>query len=202
MIEAVAGQALGGLAAYGIGQLLGPDGGPDYSNVTDQYNKRNSQISEFAQNLASARTKYLSSLNNMYNTAYARFSGNAEAGFAARGLQVNGGAFASTLAKQTALYQSQLEPQVYQAEASDLKSVDSAYGANSNSYLSAISGGPMAQYNGARQDAASAGGFANSLINAGFRAYGNRQDAYGNPAGSEYGTDYSSPVRDNLGIGR
>jgi hypothetical protein len=138
-----------GMSAY---SAFGPHDGPDYSNATNQFNARNKQIESFASSLADARTKYLSSLNNMYNDAYSRFSGNAEAGFANRGMAVNGGAFASALAKKSAEYQSQLTPEVYKAESADLRSVDAAYGQNSGSYMSAISGGPGIQYQGDRQD--------------------------------------------------
>ena len=189
MIQAALGAAALGMGAY---SMFGPkSAGPDYSNVTKLYNERAAQIGAFAQNLASARARYLTSLNNMYNNAYARFSGNAEAGFASRGLAVNGGAFASALAKKTAEYQDAGDVAAVGMEREDLGRIDQAYGANTGAYMGAISGGPGATFTADREDMRALGGFAGKLA---MRYAGSRQDAYGNRPGSEYGTDYSSPV--------
>lgn len=201
------GALIGGAAGGLMGALSPQKKGPDYSNITNLYNQRNIQIGQFAASLADARAKYLTSLNNMYNTAYSRFSGTAEAGFANRGLAVNGGAFASTLAKQTALYQSQLEPAVYQNEREDLGTIDKAYGANTNGYMTAISGGPALAFGADREDskafgaAASGlvgklgGAFANYMGNRGSRSnlldLGNSQTTY-TPDGSSMSSSWSS----------
>lgn len=162
------GTAIGGAVgfaqdAFGKGGFLAGDDGPDYSKVTDLYNQRNAQIGQFAASLASARAKYLTSLNNMYNSAFARFSGNAEAGFANRGLAVNGGAFASALAKKTAEYQSQLEPSVFEAEGKDLRSVDAAYGANNGNYMQSIAPGAGMAYKQENDNMTNIGGFVGKL---------------------------------------
>ncbi len=146
-----------GMQAY---SAFGSHAGPDYSSVKDQFEARNSQINEFARNLGAARARYLTSLNNMYSSAFSRFSGGEEVKYANRGLPVNGGAFASALAKKSAEYQSQLEPMAFNAEREDLNNIDAARGRNSSGYMSAISGGPEAAYKGGREDM---GGFAQTL---------------------------------------
>lgn len=184
-----------GMSAYG---MFGPKSKPDYSGVTNQYNQRQSQIGEFAKSLASSRAKYLTSLNRMYNNAYARFSGNAEAGFANRGLAVNGGAFASALARKTAEYSDAGATAEAGMEREDLRSVDGAYGANSNGYMSAISGGPAMQFGADRQDSAALGGFLSKLTDVSMETGG-----FGYDSGpTKYSTDYSEPMtHDNIKTG-
>lgn len=191
---AALGMAAGGAIGGVVGGMFDKDEGPDYSPVTAQFAARNAQIGEFSRNLASARAKYLSSLNNMYNTAYARFSGNAEAGFANRGMSVSGGAFASALARKSAEFQSQLEPTVYQAESNDLKSVDNAYGANSAGYMSAISGGPALKYGADRQDSRDMGGFVGKL---GLMYAGKKMGLYDNP-NSTFNSDVPSSTNNSI----
>lgn len=193
-----------GLGAY---SAFGRKSGPDYSAVYDRFNARQLQISQFAAGLAQARARYLTSLGNMYNDAFARFSGNAEAGFANRGLAVSGGAFASALARETGRYQAELTPLAYQAEREDLASVDNAYGANSGAFMNALMGQANLGYQGQR---AAEAGFANTLGQVGALYQSSRlsdrlnTDRYGNPSGSRYETDYSIPMRSNdrLGLGR
>ncbi len=156
------GAAVGGAAGLAMGFLPGKKG-PDYGYLDNIYNERKSQIGAFGVQLANTRASYLSSLNNMYNSAFARFSGNAEAGFANRGLAVNGGAFASALARQTSMYQSQLEPQVYEAERGDIKYLNDSYGQAANMYVGGRSGGAVAAYNGNREDMQNMGSFAGKL---------------------------------------
>lgn len=191
-----------GLSAYGMfgKRKTGAQYKPDYSRVDSQYAARQSQIASFAQNLASSRARYMTSLNNLYNDAYTRFSGNAEAGFASRGLSVSGGAFASTLAKEAGRMSFEGANIGAGMEREDIRSIDGAYGANSNAYMGSLgqlaSGGLNASVAAAsedRQDIRSMGSFAGSLA---MRYMGNRQDPYGNKWGSTYGTDYSSPVMD------
>lgn len=129
---------------------------------------RRAEIGRFGESLASARAKYVGSLKTMYDHAYSRFTNNAEAGFAARGLQVGGGAFASALAKQTADYQAQLEPQVYQAERQDLGTLDNAYGNLFNADVAARSGSGNAEYTADRSDRQALGNFAGQLAMRGF----------------------------------
>lgn len=148
-----------GMSAYGAFKG-GSGSAPDYGQAGQLYTLRRQEIGDFAQQLAGARASYLTSLNNMYNQAYSRFSGNAEAGFAARGLQVNGGAFASALANKAADYQAQLAPMAFQAEREDLNSVNNAYAQAAGMNASMVSGGPMAQFDANRQNA---GGFGQLL---------------------------------------
>lgn len=157
MIQAALAAASLGMQAY---SAFGPKSGPDYTNVTNQFKDRQASIKNFAANLAASRARYMASLKGMYDNAYARFSGNAEAGFAGRGLAVNGGAFASALATKAADYQFEGDLKFAGMEREDLNSVDSAEGVNSGAYMSAISGGPALQYSGDRADM---GGFAQTL---------------------------------------
>lgn len=183
------GALLGATAGLGMG-FMGGKKGPDYSKVTDLYNKRQAQIGAFAANLARARAKYMTSLNNMYNDAYSRFSGNAEAGFASRGMSVSGGAFASTLAKEAGRMSFEGANLAAGMEREDLYGVDKAYGANSGSYMSAISGGPGQQFSADREDMRSIGGFAGKLA---------MQYASSKKGADDFGSDGSYWTRNSNG---
>lgn len=128
MAGAVVGSVGGSWGSGVVGAAGGIIGGMFDSAETPWYdenwfNQRADQISKFEISLNQARTRYLASLGNMYNQAYTRFSGNVEAGFASRGLAVNGGAFASALAKKTADYTAELTPTAYSAEREDLNNI-------------------------------------------------------------------------------
>ena len=194
MIQEALGAATLGMGAY---SMFGPKQGPDYSNVTERFNARNTQISEFAKKLAASRAKYMTSLNNMYNDAYSRFAGNAEAGFASRGMSVSGGAFASTLARETGRMSFEGANLEAGMEREDLRSEDAAYGGNSGAYMSAISGGPGMSFNADREDMRSIGSFAGKLAMMKYGKNLGKTDAYGNDFGSKYETNYSSPVTHN-----
>ena len=92
------------------------------------YNDRVSQINSYETALAGARSSYVTSLGNMYNDAMTRFTNNSQPLFANRGLQVNSGAFAQSLAYKSAEYSAQLAPTVFDAERSDLNNVNKARG--------------------------------------------------------------------------
>lgn len=136
-------------------------GGIDYGMLRE----RRSEIDKFEVSLNQARSRYLSSLGNMYNTAYARFAGNAEAGFANRGLAVSGGAFASALAMETASNQASLEPLAYSAEREDLGSVDAARSSAFNSAFGAANQINMNERNISAGNMRSIGGYAMNALN-------------------------------------
>ena len=193
------GTAVGAGVGAGMG-FLGGKKGPDYSNITRLYNERATQIGAFAQSLASARAKYLTSLNNMYNNAYARFSGTAEAGFANRGMSVSGGAFASALARKAAEYQDAGDVAAVGMEREDLGRIDQAYGANTGAYMGAISGGPGATFAADREDMRALGGFAGKLA---MMKYGNKLSGDSGDFGSD-GTYWAQNTHggyDKLGLG-
>ena len=148
----------GGLMGSGI---FGGERKPWYDE--GWFNQRRAAIGQFEQNLAGARARYLTSLGNMYNQAYSRFSGNAEAGFAARGLQVNGGAFASALANKTADYQAQLEPAAFEAEREDLGNVQNLYAGLFSAQTAAKAGQANTMYNTGVQNDRSLGRFVGQL---------------------------------------
>jgi len=100
----------------------------------------------------------------MYTSAYARFSGGAEAGFASRGMSVSGGAFASTLARETGRMSFEGANIESGMEREDIRSVDSAYGSNSGAYMSGLAGGVLGEFAGGRANAA---GFGSLLADAG-----------------------------------
>ncbi len=163
MSGAAAGSAFGpwGAAIGGVGGAvyggLQKKKGIDYSYLDNLYAQRKARIGDFQSQLNAARRRYLTSVGSMYDQSYGRFSQNAEAGFAGRGLAVNGGSFASALAKKTADYQAQLEPMAYNAEREDLASVNNAYDAADNMYAAGRSGGPMTEYTANREDSSSFG---------------------------------------------
>lgn len=150
---AAIGGALGGMTGGAIGGMFDGEDKPWYDE--SWFYKRGTQIDDFENALNTARQQFLTSVGNMYNTAYARFSGNAEAGFAARGLAVNGGAFASALAKKTSEYQSQLEPMAYEAQRQDIRDVQKYREALFGQKVAAKSGAQnMAWQQGNAEDAA------------------------------------------------
>lgn len=127
--------------------------------------RRRSEIDKFETNLNQARSRYLQSLGNMYNTSYARFASNAEAGFANRGLAVNGGAFASTLARETASNQANLEPLAYNAEREDIGTVDSARANLFSGSFNASNSFAMQERDISAANARSIGGYAMNAVN-------------------------------------
>lgn len=176
--------AAAGLAGGGF--LMGGSKAPglDYGMIKD----RRAEIGLFEQNLAAARARYLTSLGNMYNQAYTRFTQNAEPGFAARGLQINGGAFASALASKTADYQAQLEPAAYQAEQQDLMAAETMRQNLFGSVFGAGSQMSLQGWNADREDMRSIGGFAGQLAMMGANKYANRPGAgYNNYGGGSGG---------------
>lgn len=156
--------ASAGSAAY---SAFGPKPKMDYGYLDNIYARRMSQISDFQSQLNGARSRYLASLGNMYSQSYGRFSQNAEAGFANRGLSVSGGAFASALAKKTADYQAELEPMAYNAEREDLTRVDNAYGNAASLYGQGMQGRAGAEFDAGRGDSQALGRFVGSLASYG-----------------------------------
>jgi hypothetical protein len=114
-----AGAIIGGLG----GGLLG---GRKTKNVFDAdfYARRRAEISSFAEKLASARRSYMNSITSMGDTAFGRFMPLAQAQFANKGLQVNGGAYGAALARESARISSEMLPSVYEAERGDLATVE------------------------------------------------------------------------------
>lgn len=151
-----------GMAQRTLGGLMGGGGGGDlYSR--ELIDKRRAEINDFASQLTGARQKYLTSLGNMYDKAYTRFSGNAEVGFASRGLAVNGGAFASALAKESARYQSELEPTAFQAEREDLNAAEGYRNSLFSSVFNADANERGAKFENSNANSRSIGGFAAQL---------------------------------------
>lgn len=163
------GAAIGGVVGGVAGGFMTPKA-PQAWWDDGWFNDRRNQIEDFEKNLAGSRARYLTSLGNMYNQAYARFSGNAEAGFANRGLSVNGGAFASALARQTADYQAQMEPQAFQMEREDLGKVQDLYGGLFSTKVGAKSGAHNMNALNARAEQQSLGNFIGQLGMMGARA--------------------------------
>ena len=163
-----------GASAY---SAFGPKQGPDYGSLDAIYSRRRQEIGDFAAQLTGARQKYLTSLGSMYDKAYTRFSGNAEAGFASRGLSVQGGAFASALAKESARYESELAPLAFQAEREDLYKIDDAYASAAGMNASGRSGGPGMSFLAQREDSQSLGRFTGDLAAYGLRG-GFTEDGY------------------------
>lgn len=174
--------AVAGLAGGGFGGLFGGGKAPglDYGMIKD----RRGEIATFERNLAAARARYLTSLGNMYNQAYARFTQNVEPGFASRGLQVSGGAFASALARKTADYQAELEPIAFQAEREDLSTAETMRQNLFGSIFGNKSSMDLAGWNADRQDMRSIGGFAGQLGMMGAQKYMSRPGAGYNNYGS------------------
>lgn len=203
-----------GSAAY---SAFGPKPRVNYGYLDDIYSKRMGQIGDFQAQLNAARQRYLTSLGNMYNQSFNRFSQNAEAGFANRGLAVNGGAFASALAKKTADYQAQLEPMAYNAEREDLTRVDDAYGQAANMYAGGRQGGAGMEFQAGREDSQALGRFVGNLTSYGMsggfgggkktqpgtnsfwggeyapRSYNAPQAGYGGKLGLERNYGYGTP---------
>lgn len=145
------------------------------------FNQRAADIGSFETQLATARTRYLTSLGQMYDQAYSRFSGNAEAGFATRGLAVNGGAFASALAKKAADYQAELTPLAYKSEREDLGTVQNLRSNLFGQRVAAKTGANSLGYKTNVEDSRALGGYAMNQ----FRDYLARKNGSN---GGEYGS--------------
>ncbi len=161
-------------AAKGFAQGKGlfggnKDSGPQYDD--SWFNERESQINLFKLELNGARASYLSSLGNMYNDAYTRFTNNAIPSFANMGLGVDSGAFASALAYKTSEYESQLKPLAYQAQREDINAVDKArsnlWGIKTNAKVGARDIGYQTEQANNRAYGQFAGDLALSYVNPG-----------------------------------
>ena len=118
----VAGGVIGGIAG---GLMSSKKNRP----VFDQgfYEQRRREIQSFSNMLAAARNGYRNSIMSLGNDSFARFMPIAHAAFAGKGLQVNGGAYASALAKESAKTSAEMLPSVYEAERGDLTAVENQY---------------------------------------------------------------------------
>lgn len=159
------------LAGLGMSAYSAFGGGGSKKPWYDEswFNQRESQINTFESNLNSARTNYLTSLNNMYNQAYSRFSGNAEAGFANRGMSVSGGAFASALAKKTAEFQAQGDVTAAQMAREDLGTVEGFRSALFGMKTSVKSGAANMEYATSQANQRAFGNFAGNVMMAGIQ---------------------------------
>lgn len=99
-------------------------GGLSRGDIEGLIANRNNDITNFANSLAQARTKYMASLSNLNTMAFNKYGGQAEANYAARGLQVTGGAFQSALAKKAAELQAQGDLTAAEMERGDLGKVE------------------------------------------------------------------------------
>lgn len=89
---------------------------------------RSREIESFSQQLAQARSRYMSRLPQFQNFAFNQFMPEAEAAYAGRGLQVSGGAFGSALGKKAAEFQNQGMLDELNMEREDANSVSNAMG--------------------------------------------------------------------------
>lgn len=131
-----------GVGAVGGGFLGGTQGQGGFSkdDINALINRRNEQIGNFTQALATARnTYYNTTLPNFQNYAFSRFTPRIEAQFAGRGLQPSGGAFAGALARQATDFTQQQQLGNYQDTRADLNTINNAYGQNFGSALGAQS---------------------------------------------------------------
>ena len=124
---AFAAPIMGQVAGSMLGKVISGGGGSQGYDMA-LVNARRAEIDKFSQDLSAARSKYSTALGNMYNSAFQRFIPAQQARVAARGLSMGGGAYNASLGREVARYQSELEPQIYQAERQDLGSVDAARG--------------------------------------------------------------------------
>jgi len=157
--------ALGAAAGGGLGFAGGAFGGgdmPQFSADLGAYKNRQNEIDFFQRDLEIARQEYLQSLNSMYSTVFSQYLPQAQAQFAAQGKQVGGGAFGAELARQTSMYQSQLEPTAYQQRITDLNNVQGMRAQAYNGYVGASNQARAMNSQASIADQASMGGmFAN-----------------------------------------
>lgn len=99
---AAVGASLGGSAGGAIGGMFDSEAGSTYSksDFNALFDQRQNQISRFEEALAGARARYVGNLYNLQNLTFSRFAGQAQAQFANQGLNINGGAFQSALARR------------------------------------------------------------------------------------------------------
>lgn len=102
--------------------LLGQRGGGGFSKGDLDFilAQRQREIDTFRQSLAASRERLSARIGALQDITFKRFGGQAEAQFGGRGLQVTGGAFQSTLARQAAGLQAQQEVATSQIERQDI----------------------------------------------------------------------------------
>lgn len=131
--------------------------------------QRSGQIDSFAKELAAFRDKYASQIRSFGTNAFNRFSGDAEAGYAAKGFAPNGGAFQSALARKAAEIQDNEMNTLGQMEHGDIGAVDNAraglFGAQAGFSPSGPSSDPGSQ---------ALGGLSSALMSLGFANMGNQ----------------------------
>ena len=97
------GLATGGL--YNVAKAAGMFGGGGESvgpSYYDLLNQRNQEMQMFQQQLADSRQNYITQMGALNKTVMSQFAPNLEGQFAARGLNVTGGAYQAELARKSA----------------------------------------------------------------------------------------------------
>lgn len=121
------GAATGGL--YNVGKAAGFFGGgqgPDFGNIQDVINQRQSQIDDFSNRLDAARNNVLSNYKNLQTNTMNKFMPLYEARLAGRGLSASGGAFASGVANEATNLESHYNDLNTSMTESNLNSVENA----------------------------------------------------------------------------
>lgn len=191
--------------------LFGGGSGVSTAGMQQSYERRLADINSFAGQLDAARAQYLTSVGNMYTQAFSQYMPQAEANFAGRGLQVNGGAYASALGRETAGYQAQLTPLAYQQQLQDLNNVQNLKGQAWNQMFQGMNQANMFNANMRAENSRAIGGFLGNLGatavgtamagpyggmsfgqrfagNLGFNNYGNTRSPFGSGMSSAAGS--------------
>lgn len=175
-MDALTGTLLATQAGLAAKSLFSKPSGPSYGNLDALYTRRRQEIGDFANQLSQARTRYLSSLQNMYTDAFNRFGMNAEAQFAGRGLSVLGGAYQSALARESASLQGQLNVKAFEAEREDLYNIDKAYADAASMNAGGRAEQDLYRWKAGREDSAALGNFIGNLTSYRLSRYGNPED--------------------------
>lgn len=159
------------------GMAQGLFGRRDFGSSYDQrlINQRQSEISNFANQLAQARQGYKQTLSNMYANSFKNYMPMAEAKFAGRGMQVSGGAYAAALARESANNEANMATQLSQAEREDANTIAQMQTGLFNTQFGASTQDLMAKQNAARADEARLWGTVGSTLGGAASMYGQEE---------------------------
>lgn len=108
-------------------------------DIQNSIRERGNEIDKFSADLASMRAQYMAQISGLQDAAYKRFGNDAAAGFAAKGMGVDSGAFSSALARAAIPMQADMYGKAFDTGEGNLKAVDAARGSLFTGSMGAMS---------------------------------------------------------------
>jgi hypothetical protein len=119
---------------------------PDLSGPYNLWRSRQDQINRFEETLQRANAGFSTALNNFYTYSMSQFGPNTIPYFQSRGIQAQGGAYQAQLARESAKYNAQFQPAVWQQQIENAQMVDRARGESMNPLMNIFGQGALSQY--------------------------------------------------------